>query len=228
VDASPDRGKEAKVSLDWTDPERLKELLRLRLVYNGLERDTKFNVIWPSICTSHIEGEESSEYLLKRSLMRPRNYLTLVNHCKSNAVNFGHEKILEKDIEKACESYSSDLLNEIGYEIRDVYPQAEDILYHFIGKPSIMSFKDVRDCLTEYSFPIDEIDKLIEILLWFGFLGVRRQLEHEISETYIYNVFYDMKKLKRLAGDLKDENLMLCIHCAFWPFLEIEEGVCAL
>ena len=114
VDHSPDRGKEAKISLDWIETERLREFLRLRLVYNGLDENTPFHTIWNSICVSHIDGEETSEYLIRKSLMRPRNLLALINHCKSNAVNFRHSKILLKDLENPSSMYSKDLVNEIG------------------------------------------------------------------------------------------------------------------
>jgi len=46
VDESPDRGKESKASLDWTDPDGLREVLRRRLVYNGLSSTTSFFDAW--------------------------------------------------------------------------------------------------------------------------------------------------------------------------------------
>ena len=147
VDESPDRGKESRVSLDWSDSERLREFIRLRFVSNKMQQDISFQSAWNSVCVSHIDGEDTAEYLIQRSLMRPRYFLTLINHCKSNAVNFRHSKILEKDIKKACETYSADLVNEIGLEIRDVFPDAEDILYYFIAKPSVLSLSDIKHVL---------------------------------------------------------------------------------
>jgi hypothetical protein len=222
VDESPDRGKESRVSLDWSDSERLKEFIRLRFISNGLQQDTSFQSAWNSICASHINGEDTAEYLILRSLMRPRYFLTLVNHCKSNAVNFRHSKIKEKDIEKACETYSADLVNEIGLEIRDVFPNAEDILYYFIAKPSYLALSDIKDVLKEAKLDNNEIDRLIEILFWFGFLGVRLTKNGDLKDTYIYDVLYDMKKMKRLCNNFNDDSLIVTIHCAFWPFLEIE------
>ena len=80
----------------------------------------------------------------------------------------------------------------------------------------------------EASISEDKIDSLIEILLWFGFLGVIRNSDGVAQETYIYNVFYDMKKLKRLTDKLRNENIKFCIHCAFWPFLEIDGDACPI
>jgi hypothetical protein len=52
-------------------------------------------------------------------------------------------------------------------------------------------------------------------------LGVRIHRGVEVDERFIYDVYYDMKKLRRLAGDLRNEEIELTIHRAFWPFLEI-------
>jgi len=196
VDESPDRGKESRVSLDWSDSERLREFLRLRLVSNGLDHSIEFQTAWNAISVSHIDGEDTAEYLIQRSLMRPRYFLTLVNHCKSNAVNFRHNKIGEKDIIKACKTFSADLANEIGLEIRDVFPDAEDILYYFIGKNSDMTLNSIQECLLDSGINTDKINRLIEILFWFGFLGIKVEKNGEIFQTYIYDVYYVFLILK--------------------------------
>jgi hypothetical protein len=198
--------------------------VRRRIVYKGaFGSDESFVDIWPRIAVSHVAGEESSEYIIRRSLLRPRNLLNLVNYCKSNAVNLSHPKILEDDLMKACASYSAEIGNEIGLEIRDVFPAAEDILYYFIGQSPWLALGDVKRVLSSSPISQADISRLIEILLWFSFLGVVRQADDGIEETYIYDVYYDMKKLKRLAADLIDDTTDLCIHRAFWPFLDIKD-----
>ena len=69
VEETPDRGKEETVALDWADPEALLELLRKRFVYGELPDDTVFGKVWHQVVTSHIDGEESSQYLVERCLM---------------------------------------------------------------------------------------------------------------------------------------------------------------
>jgi len=58
--------------------------------------------------------------------------------------------------------------------------------------------------------------------LWFGFLGIRNQKDGDSDDIFINHVYYDMKKLRRLANNLTDEHKELVIHQAFWPFLGIE------
>ncbi len=106
LDSMPDRGKIARANLDWTDPELLRELLRRRLVANEkVAGDPTFEEIWSRVCVSHLDGVETSQYLIDRSLMRPRGLLDLVNCCRSHAVNLRHEKILEADIRNGEETY---------------------------------------------------------------------------------------------------------------------------
>src|SRR5262249_31250931 len=98
VEETPDRGKESKVFIDWNDPDLLRELLRRRLVFGGLVTDLSFDKAWQAICVSHIDGEETSQYLIDRSLMRPRGLIVLVKYCRGYAVNLGHNQIEVEDI----------------------------------------------------------------------------------------------------------------------------------
>ncbi len=69
VKETADRGKEASVLLDWTDPDLLRELVRLRIIANGLDEGTEFVEAWLKIIVSHYKGEESSQYFIERSLI---------------------------------------------------------------------------------------------------------------------------------------------------------------
>jgi hypothetical protein len=128
---SADYGKEMRAVLDWTEPDLLREMLRLRLVsaLDAKARDIPFEQIWPTFCVSHYHGEESADYLIERSLMRPRNVLKIFNHCRGFATNFRHAKIDEDDIERGLRAYSNDLLVELNHELTDVFPAARDLLY---------------------------------------------------------------------------------------------------
>jgi hypothetical protein len=193
VDRSPDRGKHGKASLDWTDPDLLREFLRRRIVHDVMPQAEPFQKAWSQICISHVHGDESSEYLIERSLLRPRNLLTLLTYAKSNAVNLGHTKVTDEDIEKACRTYSADLANDIGYEIRDVFSEAEDVLYYFIDAQPILTISEIREKLLPLSLSPEKLTQLIEMLLWFAFLGVVTSTGSEGSGVFLYDVQYDMK-----------------------------------
>lgn len=220
VEQTPDRGKESKVSLEWTDPDLLKEMLRRRLVANpGVDQNISFEAMWTSIATSHIDGEKSDDFLVEISLMRPRYLINLVNYCRANAVNLSHPKITPDDIRKAVREYSADVGNEIGLEVRDVFPQANDLLYCFLGAQVQLPLSAVHDRFREAQVPEKDFAALLEVLLWFAFFGV---VVPEKEIQYSYTVYYDMKKLRKIAGDLSNPQTVFTIHPAFRPFLEIQ------
>ena len=219
IGETPDRGKESKVVLDWTDEDLLREMLRRRLVYNdAVQDDEPFENVWRAIAVSHVDGEESSQFVIERSLMRPRAFLDLVSHCKSVAINLLHEKIETEDFKKGLAAYSSDLLSEVSLEIRDVLPKAENVLYEFIGSSAELSTTELSALLDNVSETDTEREAFVELLLWYGVLGVMR-LNGDI--TFIYSVNYDMKRLTGIIGKLRETGVMYAINPAFWAALEV-------
>lgn len=219
VSETPDRGKEGRVGLDWSDSDLLRELLRRRMIYSGLP-DRPFEDLWPKICVSHIKGAESSQYLIDRCLMRPRGLIDLVNHCRGFAVNLSHSRIEAEDLTKGLEAFSSDLVVDIGYEIRDVMPAAENILYAFIDEPQTIPLSALTTLLTKAGIGTEPVSGIITILLWYGVLGVRRI---DGAVTYIYNVNYDMPILKGIIKKLEEDGVVYVINPAFVPGLQIRE-----
>lgn len=217
VKETSDRGKEASVLLDWTDPDLLRELVRLRLASNEINGDDSFQAIWPKICTSHYKGEESSQYLIDRSLMRPRFLLNLISQCKSFAVNLNHDRIQEDDIEKGIKAYSTDLLADVGYEIHDVDNNVDDVLYAFISCNSSLDKLKILNILINYGISENSVEKVFELLVWYGFLGVIMDDEPK----YIYHFNYSMKLMSGIINKLG--NTKFIINPAFWPALLIED-----
>lgn len=217
VEATPDRGKEIRVSLDWSEPELLRDMLKRRLIYNGLDVTASFEQLWRMICVSLIDGEETSQYLIDRSVMRPRFLLNLISHCRGFAVNFGHDKIEADDIRKGLDAFSTDLIYDIDLEVRDVLPFAEDVLYSFLGQSARLTAEDIERLLGN-KFDSEARAKILEVLLWYGVLGVVR-LTDEVA--FIYSVNYDMKRLNAILESIPPERHSFFINPALWPGLEI-------
>ncbi len=221
VSITSDRGKISSAFVDWTDPALLLELLRLRFVSSGAEESATFDNIWNKICVSHLpSGEETSYYMVDRSLMRPRSLIDLVRFCRSHAVNLKHSRIEVEDIENGEEQYSTQLVNDITYEIQDIFPLAKDILYEFIECPSEISVKVLESILSKVSSNESVREKILDLLLWYGVLGFRRLTG---EPTYIYSVRYDVKRLKALLNKHEEEAFVYTINPAFWSGLEIKK-----
>lgn len=214
---SPDFGKEMRASLDWNDSELLREMLRLRFLQNDFSSRASFQSIWNSLCISHHLTEETSQYMIDRSLMRPRNLLKILNHCKGFAVNFRHKKIEPEDIDKGLQSYSFDLLIEADQELTNIEPQAEGLIYHFAGEDWKFAKEELEIVFGDHSLPEEKYEEVINFLLYFGFLGVNVKGN---DPSYIFDVGYDMKRLLVLI-DKHRSQIEYVLNPAFWPALDV-------
>lgn len=217
---SADYGKDMRAVLDWTDPDMLREMLRLRLVSSieGIDSHVSFDKIWRSICVSHYHGEDTSAYFIERSLMRPRNLLKIFAHSKGFANNFNHAKIDETDIEKGMKAYSQDLLVELDHELADVFPTAPDLLYSFLDHQPEVTKTELAETLRVGGVNDSDIEKVFGFLLYYGVIG----LKTDAGIQYIFDVNYDSKILSARAQRL-GENAKFIINPAFWDALGIVE-----
>ncbi len=219
MEHSADYGKEMRAVLDWTEPDLLREMLRLRLV-SGLDVENHsmtFEQIWRSICISHHKGEETANFMIERSLMRPRNFLKIFSHCRGFANNLNHTKITDNDIEKGILAYSYDLLIELDRELVDVFPKARDLLYHFIDSKNEMTYTDLSKLVQSVGIEEHETEEVIDFLLYYGVIGLRAP----DKDYYIYDVNYDPKMLK-IRVQRAESNSHYIVNPGFWPALGIQ------
>jgi hypothetical protein len=201
-----ERGKETAALLDWNDPEVFKQLLARRLS-SGLDGDMDFGTLWAQFFPSHVKGEESFQFVLNRTLMRPRELLRFVRECIDVGVNRQRQKLTEDDLLQAEENYSSAALVDVCLEMRDVNARFSDVPYAFIDSPTVLSKADVTARLRDVGMSPGETSYAIEILLWFGVLGI--YLDDE-EERYSYE--YEHNSNMMTAGV---SHYAYCIHPAF-------------
>jgi hypothetical protein len=217
LDQTPDRGKDAAVNLDWSDPELIKALLARRIRSSaGIEGD--FDSLWMQICDPHIRGEDSFRYLLDRTFLRPRDVLNFARLSVQIAVSRDHVRVLEGDFLSAEQTFSADMLNDLRHEIRDVFPAYGDVLSGFFRSKRVLSSDDLRLLLLCSEVAEDTVEKVIDALFWFAFLGVSVEGE----EKYSYQLSYDLDRLKLLLA--RAPNQRYVIHPAFHTALEIANG----
>jgi len=219
LSATPDRGKDHKALVDWTDADLLKQILRKRIIYNESYGKDSIDILWHQICVPLVDGQDSLDFLVNRSLMRPRYLLRLVNHCLGNAVNFGRNRIDEDDIYKGLSLYSSDILTEIDLEIRDVLPWSSDTLYIFLGEPKQLQLSAIKRLFHECFQDEIQENTIVTLLLWHGVVGLVRPGQ---EVTYIYDVNYDLRRLAGLIDKTTAGDPLMQINPALWPGLEMK------
>ncbi|WP_174161363.1 P-loop ATPase, Sll1717 family [Rhizobium rhizogenes] len=197
VESSADYGKESRATLDWTDSDLLREVLRKRLVSNSLPADTPFEKVWSQICISHYQGEETSQFLIDRSLMRPRNMIKLLAHCRGFAVGMGRPRIDESDLEKGLRAYSLDLITEADLELTDILGVDTSLIYHFIGEGKTFTQGRIAELIVASGISADRVDDVLRFMVYYGFLGIHTQ---DNGVKYIFDVGYDMKLMQVLIS----------------------------
>lgn len=189
---TPDKGKDTEIDLDWSDPELFKELIRRRIVASGLINGT-FEDVWGTVFDQFVGIRSSFDYLLDRTLMRPRDFLLFIHRAIETAINRGHTKVSADDVGQAELSYSEDLLKSTGFELQDVFADMSDFLYAFLGCRSVLERAQVLDILISANLTLDQARYALIKLAWFGFLGVQSPDGTEVN--YSYEMRYDMRRL---------------------------------
>ena len=154
--------------------------------------------------------------------MRPRSLIELVYACRTHAVNLEKDRIDLNDVHEGEKAYSGDLVEYIGLEMRDVYPDVKpdvkDVLYGFIGSSVRLNEAEIKEALEIYGIEEALRAEILDLLLWWGFFGVVRP-DDEVA--YIYSVQYHMSHLKALIRKASPGPVYY-INPAFWAGLEIK------
>lgn len=217
VNMTPDRGKESNVNLDWSDIELIKELLIKRFRYHVPDLQGTFEEVWRRLFNPNVGGEGSFEYLLSRTFLRPRDVLNIVRKCIQVAASRRHTRVQEEDIHIAESQYSVDMLDEIRYEIRDVYPDIPDFALSFLNVVEPFSKDELYQRFMEAGIPEAQAEEVKDVLLWFSFLGVHSGE----ADKYAYEMFYDISKLEAYARSKNSSQTLYTIHPAFRKALTV-------
>lgn len=221
---SSDYGKEMRAALDWSDPELLGEVLKRRItssLNNNSEREGGWKEEekheWKNVCVSHYSGEPWLNFMVSRSLMRPRNLLKIFQHSLAYAINLGHSRIEASDIKRGLKNYAQDLIIEVDRELTDIFPKASKLIYEFSEENSAFTPSELSTLIQCAGLDEKETDSIINYLLFYGIIGVKRFDEEPV---YIYDVNYDAEMLK-VRIKKWGESMIFEINPALWSALRL-------
>ena len=214
VSGTPDKGKTSVVRIDWTDRVKLKQVIHARLQASLADKARNFNELWTRFFTPKVDGKDTFEFFVDHSLMRPRFLIALIEYAIANAINRKHERVDEQDCKDAVEQHSNSILNDFGYEIRDVSGASEKVLHSLVGLTRYVTKAEIIERFERAKIiEAKDSEKLFQYLLWYGVLGVVNQNN---VECYIYDFEYNMNRLQAEVDAQKEEPLY-----AFNPALHV-------
>jgi hypothetical protein len=205
------------IDLAWDDRQLFKDIVARRIM-SSTDLEGTFEEMWGQIADPAVGIEDSFEYMIDRTLMRPRDILLFVQRAQQVALNRSHNRILGADIEQAEVGYSEESLLLLSYEMEDTHPEIADALFAFHGSTTMLTQAEVHAILTNGNGDSSETQAIIELLLWFGFLGVQVGAG---PPMYAHTVQF---VLRRLTHPIESRTGTFVVHPAFHKALGIRAG----
>lgn len=170
------------LNLGWKK-DQLETLLNKRINFLLRHKYTNGEVRFSDIFPSKIDKSTSLEYILDRTLLRPRDAIIFVNECLKEAQ--GKTSITSSDIKLAEKTYSTGRVESLQYEWYVEHPMLGkyiDVLHHKSSsfKVSTISKEELEALIIELSDnatdPADEVIKTARNYM---------NSEYPVSKTYL-------------------------------------------
>ena len=204
VDETPDRGKAAETRIHWTDRAKLRQVIYRRLQASIKDRESSFEKIWTRFFVDKVRNRDSFEYFVDHCLMRPRFLINLIEYSISNGINRDHQRVEEDDCIDAVRQNSLYLMDDFGYEIRDVSGIDARILYGFVGVTELLTKEEIFGAFKKRQLPENQWEQGLWLMLWYGVIGITIS---DGSTRFICNYDYNMKRLDAEILNVGDEML---------------------
>lgn len=218
VAREPDKIKAAVIR--WTDKDFLFRIVDERfIISSGTETPQE---LWKSFFCRSVGGTPTRDYIFNRILPRPRDLLYLINTAISNAVNAGHDQVLEVDIKSAERTYSRFAFEAALVANGITSDKLEELLFEFAGSSAFLSDDDIANALNRVGVPTDVQEDVITHLLSLEFIGRetgvgRFTFGSEGPDAKLANVL--ARKTAEANGGVRRYR----VHPAFCPYLELNE-----
>lgn len=207
-----DRGKQDVILVDWESAAALRSVIERRINISTPTKANPNGSEWYDIACKKIDGMDTLDWLVQRSLMRPRYLIQLVRECLGHAAASGKTKIDEDDSLEGYRLYSLDIIGNTNYELQDIYPRSFEAVYCLIGSPRRTSLGNIRADLKDYGYEVDAIDEVIRLMFWFGVLGTETKAG---TEKYIFDYRYDERVFNIVRKPSKGSDEIVYINQAF-------------
>ena len=218
--------------MEWTSS-NLHHLVAARLAARidgkNDEKSQNDEEVWSAIFPEQVKNVAAAEYILTRSLPRPREVLNFCQKAIDHAQRNGQGYVTEQDILEGEKSYSEELIYSVSSEFRGLYPDLEEVLLEFFNVSEKILWNDFGNIAetairNKGEIIVTWVDGkeitphfLAEVLFRIGLIGLSRE-----GSTRVH--FCNGRSFSE-TWRLVSSNPIVHIHPAFAKFLEISEVV---
>ena len=155
------------MKLGWTR-NQLREILerRLRLLY-AHKYQKKYQIKIEDVFVQSIEKKGVYEYLVERTMMRPRDLITFVNFCINNSD--GKSIVDETSVKIAEREYLHNRFDALVSEWHEVYPAVKSLVRLLYKLPNEFTMDDLKESYKAFESELlarnDEEDPLVKKIL---------------------------------------------------------------
>ena len=206
------------LQVEWDDHELLARVIEDR--YVAQHRGSTPEELWLNYFCESVAGRATRDFLLWRSLPRPRDLVYLCNACVLNAINHKNHRIEEADIFAAQEDYSRFAFDALRVE-GATSEELDEVLLQFAGAPHTMPMSEAMS-LIEAGSGATTTDALFSKLIRANFIG----LETRKDEFDFPAAEQTEKRARVLASKLErtvEREARVTVHPAFRPYLGITD-----
>ena len=134
--------------MEWT-ASNLKHLVAARLAMGANMEDEDDETIWSAIFSDAVHGMNSSDYILSRTLPRPRDVLGFCQAAIDQAQMNGHPAVSARDILDGEIKFANSFGKSLAAEFRGLFPNLEEVLFEFAEVPSVMEWTEFVEYVNE-------------------------------------------------------------------------------
>ncbi|MBC8492731.1 MAG: hypothetical protein H8D43_03015 [Chloroflexi bacterium] len=213
-----ERDKIAFTQMDWNDPLLLQRIIEGRFT-SSLGDEIAPEDIWRRFFATEVQGVAPEEYILSRTIPRPRDIIFFCTRALSHAISHRHTIIEESDILLAEKSYSEYAFDTLRAETETQVPEIEALLYEFAGADEIITRQQIEGFMEEVNILEDRADYVIDLLYEATFLGL------EVAPDTFEFLYEPSKKqvFRKLAQQIAEQRgkERVKVNAPFHSFLEI-------
>lgn len=207
--------------ISWSKS-NLRELLENRIRFSAGESKSNSTSmdIWTALFESRVGRDSSFEYIVSRTLRRPREAIQFCNRALRFAQDSGSEKITANHVLRAERQYSAEKLRDLSSEFLIQYPFLEGLFSLFQGFQTSFSkqefekrYFDAKERLENSYLDLKNLnsDYVLQILYEIVFIGV------DMNEGQLFS--YDISNL------VMAQQKQYVVHPAFHSALGLKTQV---